>query len=153
MSAYYDIYVFTSALEDYADCIVRYLNKNFKSIQGVLSRNNCLETSHGFRIKDLRIIRNRGLEDIIIVDNMIPSFGLQLENGIPILDFINNRYDKELRGLEGMLLMLKEVPDVRPWLAKHLQLKHCLDYSEEEFMAVRSAGKKEPFKSRKSNIL
>ena len=130
MSSHYDIYVFTSAMEDYAHCIVSYLNKNFKSIQGILTRKNCLETSHGFRIKDLRIIQNRGLEDIIIVDNLVPSFGLQLENGIPILDFINNRNDRELRGLEGMLLMLKEVQDVRPWLKKHLQLRKCLDISQ-----------------------
>lgn len=44
----------------------------------MLTRDHCMETGDGLRIKDLRMIKNRGLEDIIIVDNMIPSFGLQL---------------------------------------------------------------------------
>jgi hypothetical protein len=30
----------------------------------------------------------------VIVDNLVHSFGLQIENGIPILDFTNNKEDK-----------------------------------------------------------
>lgn len=37
-----------------------------------------METHNGFFIKDLRIIRNRGLKDLIIVDNLVHSFGLQI---------------------------------------------------------------------------
>lgn len=59
------------------------------------------------------MIKNRGLEDIIIVDNLVHSFGLQLDNGIPILEFTNNREDKELIGLEKLLMELKSVADVR----------------------------------------
>lgn len=29
-----------------------------------------------------------------MVDNLVHSFGLQLTNGIPILDFINNKDDR-----------------------------------------------------------
>lgn len=58
-----------------------------------------METNNGFRIKDLRIIKNRSLNDLILVDNLVHSFGLQIENGIPILDFTNNKEDKELLGL------------------------------------------------------
>ena len=58
-----------------------------------------METNHGFFIKDLRIIKNRKLKDIVLVDNLIHSFGLQIENGIPILDFIDNKNDMELYGL------------------------------------------------------
>jgi len=39
----------------------------------------------GFYIKDLRIIKNRPLKDIIMVDNLVHSVGLQIDNGIPIL--------------------------------------------------------------------
>jgi CTD small phosphatase-like protein 2 len=38
-----------------------------------------------------------------MVDNLVHSFGLQLENGIPILEFLNNKNDKELLGLEETL--------------------------------------------------
>ena len=72
------MYVFTASTNDYAEPIVKYLNRKKKTIQGVLHRKNCLETINGFKIKDLRIIKNRSLEDIIIVDNLVHSFGLQL---------------------------------------------------------------------------
>lgn len=34
-----------------------------------------METKNGFFIKDLRIIKNRELKDIVIVDNLAHSFG------------------------------------------------------------------------------
>ena len=65
-----------------------------KTILGFLHRKNCMETQNGFFIKDLRIIQNRSLKDIIMVDNLVHSFGLQIHNGIPILEFLNNKNDK-----------------------------------------------------------
>ena len=50
---------------------------------------------------------------MVIVDNLVHSFGLQIDNGIPILDFTNNKQDQELLTLENMLLELKEYDDVR----------------------------------------
>ena len=85
MSELYNIYVFTAATLEYATPIVNYLNKGKKTISGILHRENCLITSHGLQIKDLRVVKNKDLSQIIIVDNLIHSFGLQLENGIPIL--------------------------------------------------------------------
>ena len=137
MNEHFEIYVFTASTEDYARPIVEFLNMKKKTIQGILSRSNCLETNRGFRIKDLRVIKNRGLEDIIIVDNLVHSFGLQLENGIPILEFTNNREDNELIGLEKFLMELKDVPDVRKVLEKKLSLKKCLEVDKGEFMSVR----------------
>jgi CTD small phosphatase-like protein 2 len=37
-----------------------------------------IKINEGFFIKDLRIIKNRGLKDIIMIDNLVHSFGLQL---------------------------------------------------------------------------
>ena len=85
MSELYNIYVFTAATLDYATPIVNYLNKGKKTISGILHRENCLITSHGLQIKDLRVVKNKDLSQLIIVDNLVHSFGLQLENGIPIL--------------------------------------------------------------------
>lgn len=39
---------------------------------------------HGVYVKDLRIIRDRDIKNIIIVDNSIISFAYQMDNGIPI---------------------------------------------------------------------
>lgn len=104
MSQHYDIYVFTASTEDYALPIIDYLNSKRKTILGALTRKHCMETNNGFRIKDLRIIKNRTLDEIVLVDNLVHSFGLQIENGIPILDFTNNSEDSELIGLERLLL-------------------------------------------------
>ena len=40
---------------------------------------------------------------MVIIDNLVHSFGLQITNGIPILEFTDNKEDKELKGLEPML--------------------------------------------------
>lgn len=40
-----------------------------------MTRNNCMETKNGFFIKDLRLIGNKELKDILIVDNLAHSFG------------------------------------------------------------------------------
>jgi CTD small phosphatase-like protein 2 len=85
MSSYYNIYVFTAGTHDYAEPIITYLNQKKKTILDFLHRKNCMETQNGFFIKDLRIIQNRELKDIIMVDNLAHSFGLQVTNGIPIL--------------------------------------------------------------------
>lgn len=39
----------------------------------------------------------------MIIDNLVHSFGLQLDNGIPILEFVDNKNDKEFKGIEAML--------------------------------------------------
>ena len=99
LSTIYNIYVFTAGTLEYATPIVEELNRGKKTILGILHRENCFTTSHNFQIKDLRIIKNRPLSQIIIVDNFVHSFGLQLDNGIPILEFRHNKKDTELKGL------------------------------------------------------
>lgn len=64
-------------------------------------------------IKDLRIIRNRNLEDMVIVDNAVYSFGFQLDNGVPIIPFYNNKDDEELHHLIFYLQCLSTMEDMR----------------------------------------
>jgi CTD small phosphatase-like protein 2 len=79
--------VFTAASKDYAKAIVDKLNKRKPFIKDILHREHCLETKKGRFIKDLRIIKNRSLKDIVLIDNLVESFCLQINNGIPILEF------------------------------------------------------------------
>ena len=53
-------------------------------------RENCYPTRGDYLVKDLRIFQNADLKDIIIIDNSIHSYAFQLDNGIPIFDFIRN---------------------------------------------------------------
>ncbi len=49
-----------------------------------------MSTEEGDHIKDLRVIGNRNMRDLIIVDNAAYSFGFQIDNGIPILPYYYN---------------------------------------------------------------
>ena len=99
MSKYYDLYIFTAATKDYAEAVIKKFNSQKKLIQDYLCRDHCFETQRGKIIKDLRIIENRSLKDIILIDNKPECFGLQIDNGIPILDFYGSQHDKELQNL------------------------------------------------------
>jgi len=41
---------------------------------------------------------------MILVDNKAESFGLQIDNGIPIIDFYGSKNDVELKNLEKILI-------------------------------------------------
>lgn len=136
MSRSFQIYVFTASVEQYARAIIEYLNKKNEYIQGFLHRAHCMQTKRGMRIKDLRIIKNRDLSQIVIVDKLVHSFGLQLENGIPILEFTNQKEDKQLLGLVKFLRELEKAKDVREFLRQKLQLRKYLGYSQQLFLKL-----------------
>lgn len=69
-------------------------------------REDCIQTEYGFLVKDLTIIKNRNLEEMIIVDNSTSSFVMQIQNGIPIIPFFCKRDDLELIKLRNFLLNL-----------------------------------------------
>lgn len=77
-----------------------------------LYRDHCVETEEGIFIKDLRVLSNRDLKDILLVDNAAYSFGYQVDNGIPIIPFYDDREDKELMHLIVYLKQIKELEDV-----------------------------------------
>lgn len=73
-----------------------YLDPTGELIEYRLYRDSCMATEEGVYIKDLRIIKNRNLKDIVIIDNAVYSFGFQLDNGIPILPFYEDKTDEEM---------------------------------------------------------
>lgn len=90
-----------------------------------------METKNGFFIKDLRIIANKNLKDIIILDNLAHSFGFQIENGIPILEWHNDANDQELKHLIDFLIEASLQNDVRVFL-KQLKLDDLIEYTIDE---------------------
>jgi TFIIF-interacting CTD phosphatase-like protein len=97
--------VFTAAEQGYADKILDHIDPERKYFAQRLYRQHCIErtsdptqgftTSSGGQtasklyIKDLSIIRDRDLDDVLLVDNSILSFGFQLDNGVPICSFFS----------------------------------------------------------------
>jgi CTD small phosphatase-like protein 2 len=92
----------------YADTILNYIDPNREIFAKRLYRQHCVETEYGL-IKDLRIIKNRSLSDMLIVDNNALSFAMNVLNGVPILPFFDNSHDEELRHLTYYLVGLKDV--------------------------------------------
>lgn len=111
LSKVFEIMIFTAASKEYAQEIRKLIDPENQYISHMFTREDCLQTKDGFFIKDLRVI-GRDLSKVVIVDNLVHSFGLQLDNGIPIIDFKGEIDDEELYYLMEYLLELNSVPDV-----------------------------------------
>ncbi len=127
MKEHYEIIVFTAAVSSYAETVVKELDPEKKYISYIFDRNFCLETKNGFYIKDLRIIKNRDLKNMIIVDNLVHSFGFQVENGVPIIEWTGDKTDQELRYLMEYLLEAKKADDMREFNKQKLKLCQIVD--------------------------
>ena len=123
VSKYYEVFIFTAASEDYANYVVDVLDPECKYIKGILFRNHCLRTKKGIIIKDLGIIKNREMKNMVIIDPKAHAFALQLDNGIPILEWKNNKNDMELEYILHYLMELATSNDVRDFNRKFLKLK------------------------------
>jgi len=134
MKEHYEIMVFTAAVASYAETVVKELDPEKKYISYILDRNFCLETKNGFYIKDLRIIKNRELKNMIIVDNLVHSFGFQVENGVPIIEWTGNRADQELKYLQDYLIEAKKFDDLRDYNRQKLRLVELANSNIEEIM-------------------
>ena len=85
-----------------------------KYISAVLTREHCIEFFLNYYIKDLRVIKNYDLANIVIVDNMAHSFAAQMQNGIYIPSYHGDKTDMELPKIRKFLISLSTVDDVRP---------------------------------------
>lgn len=132
LSLLYEIYIFTASAFDYATEIINFIDPDRKYISGILFRENCMETKIGFFIKDLRIIKNRNLKDILIVDNLAHCFGFQIENGIPILEFHDDKHDKELKHLCSYLIDACGKEDLREFNKERLKLNELAEMKLED---------------------
>jgi len=90
-----------------------------------------METNQRYFIKDLRIITNRLLKDMVIVDNLVESFAFQIENGIPILEWRGDKYDMELKYLSRYLNELSECEDIPAFNRERLKLVRLAGLSPE----------------------
>ncbi|CDW84172.1 nli interacting factor-like phosphatase family protein [Stylonychia lemnae] len=109
----FQVIVFTASHKAYADAILDYIDPENKYFQYRLYRENCVQTKEGYYIKDLRILNNRDLRDVVIIDNSVFSFSFHIDNGIPIIPFYADKEDEEMLHLIYYLNCLTSVEDVR----------------------------------------
>jgi CTD small phosphatase-like protein 2 len=74
LATMYELVVFTAGEQDYADTILDYIDADRQVIKHRMYRQHCVKPAKGIYIKDLRVIADRDLKDLLIVDNSIVSF-------------------------------------------------------------------------------
>lgn len=124
---HYEVCVFTASTPQYADSILDFLDPQGKLIQHRFYRQTCVKTEGGEYIKDLRVFRNIDLKNILLVDNAVYSFGLQLSNGIPIASFKEDPGDLEFEYLIPHLEACAQYDDVREYNKHKFQLQELFD--------------------------
>ena len=112
LSELYEIVVFTASEQYYADPIINFLDPSGKYISHRLYRRHCFRYGQFF-VKDLRILDNVLLQDLIIVDNHIYSFGFQLDNGVPVNTWERSKEDDELSVITDYLMFVVNSNDLR----------------------------------------
>ena len=113
MGKYFELVIFTSAEEEYANIVLKEIDKN-NSISHKLYRRH-VEYNNGFCLKDLNKL-GRDIKKVCIIDNDKNNFKLHEDNGIEIKDFMGEQDDNELDLLGDLLLTIIEskVDDIRP---------------------------------------
>ncbi|CAG9311905.1 unnamed protein product [Blepharisma stoltei] len=135
----FEVVVFTASHKCYADMVLDYLDPYRDLIHHRLYRESCLLID-GIYVKDLRIFANRRLQDMVIIDNAAYSFGFQVDNGIPIISWHEDKNDKELFNLIDYMSLLNAANDVRDVNRKTFRLRTFYDDYAKEF-ATKDAQK------------
>ena len=112
LKEHYELIVFTASHPYYANTVIDLLDPNHEIFSARLFRESCIKTDIGLFIKDLRVL-NCDLKSTLIVDNSIFSFAFQLDNGIPIIPFYDDKEDRIMPKIKDYLISLKDLEDVR----------------------------------------
>jgi Dullard-like phosphatase family protein len=113
MGKYFELVIFTSAEEEYANIVLDEIDKN-RVISHKLYRRH-VEFNDGFCLKDLNKL-GRDIKKVCIIDNDKNNFKLHEDNGIEIKEFLGEQDDNELDLLGDLLMAIIEsnLDDIRP---------------------------------------
>lgn len=123
---YYTIVIFTASHESYADAVLNLMDPHNEYFRYRLYRHHCSTVMINNQIrylKDLEIIQNINLKDMILIDNSVLSFAFQLDNGVPIIPYYNAPTDSELFLLSYYLGAIASYNDLREANRKNINLK------------------------------
>ena len=130
IKSHYHIVVYTASHQSYADAVLNYLDKENKYFQYRLYRNHCVQCDvEGikFYVKDLDTLsKYYNLKDVVLIDNSVLSFAYHLNNGIPIVPFVEQKDDTQLLMLAYYLLSIASFDDLTQENKKHINIEHFL---------------------------
>jgi len=115
MAKFYEIVIFTAALQDYADQVIDQIDVN-RNIKYRLYRQHT-SLNGPFLVKDLSLL-GRDLARVIIIDNISDNFIIQPDNGIFCSTWYDDMSDNFLEDISPLLIEIveKKLPDVRKGL-------------------------------------
>ena len=126
----YHIVVYTASHQSYADAVLNYLDKDNKYFQYRLYRNHCVQCDVDgmkFYVKDLDTLNKYyNIKDVVLIDNSVLSFAYHLNNGIPIVPFIEQKDDTQLLMLAYYLVSIASFDDLTQENKKHINIEHFL---------------------------
>ncbi|XP_039371094.1 CTD small phosphatase-like protein 2-B isoform X3 [Mauremys reevesii] len=120
----YQIFVFTTAKQDYTEKILDVLDPQKKLIRHRLYQQDCL-CVQGYYVKDLSILE-RDLARTVALDDSLQGFPYQISNWIPIPGWLGDRQDEELLRVLPLLGKLSQAGDVRTEIRRKYRLCRLL---------------------------
>lgn len=146
----YNMIIYTASDQSYADSVIGYIDPMRSYFKHRLYRHNCVKlmTETGpIYVKDLRIIRNVPLDQMIIIDNSVLSFAFHLNNGVPILPFYSNKDDIEMNFLKNYLTKLAKYDNIIDQNGLTFNLKAVLEQATKAQDEDQEEGFEDSFKS------
>ncbi|XP_067415749.1 CTD small phosphatase-like protein 3 [Emydura macquarii macquarii] len=124
VSKAYEIFVFTTAKQDYAEKILDVLDPQKKLIRHRLYQQDCL-CVRGYYVKDFSILE-RDLARTVALHDSLQGFPYQISNWLPIPSWLGDRQDEELLRVVPLLGKLSQGGDVRTEIRRKYRLCRLL---------------------------
>lgn len=123
MAPLFELVAFTASAAEYANAVLDWADPQHL-IKHRLSRSHC-RAVEGLLVKDLRVL-GRDLSEVVMLENSVYAFGLQLENGVPVKSWQGAAEDCQLEDLLPRLRVLAQARDVRKSLEECLRLRKLI---------------------------
>lgn len=127
LSKAYEIIIFTAAQQFYADPIIDLLDPDRQFVSHRLYRQACIGRNK-FHVKDLRVIADREVDKMVIVDNCVFSFASQMCNGIHVDSYYGQRNDTCLEKLVELLIHVSKAESVVNELKEIIKLEELYEW-------------------------
>jgi Dullard-like phosphatase family protein len=129
MRKIYELRVFTASEERYAKQIIKAIDPNGNFFSKAYFRQSCRVVS-GKLVKDLRVLEC-DLSRVVLMDNSVISFSMQMDNGVAMKPFLGCEYDTELADYIIFMKDLSMCDDLRQKIHDKWNLKKLLQFYKE----------------------